>query len=140
MKNVSIIIGILLLFSSCLKKIDEVETANTNIFDPEYAGDQWWVYDDVYIYTNSNNDQKVRFLYSIPENKAPDLKPTHIDVSISVNGATPVFTQADITKDGNFEGELEINPSGVTNYCLEIGVYVVEEDLTINSFTECKSL
>lgn len=134
------IIAMAFVSVSCLKKVEEVETANTNIFDPEYVGGQWWVFDDVYVYTNSNNDQKVRFDYSIPSANAPDLKPTQIDLMVSINNGTPFQDIAEITQNGRYEGSCEINPSSSTNYCLEIGVYVEEEELTINSFMECKDL
>lgn len=133
-----ILIG--LSFVSCLKKIDEVDSANTNIFDPNYAGEQWWVFEDVYTYTNAFNDQFIRFEIVIPEEKAPTLKPTKIDLAISVNGTAAQYTVANIKSNGDFEGHLDITPTGETNFCLEIGVYVEDEDLTINSFTECKNL
>lgn len=137
-----IVYGFLLLltFTSCLKKIDAVETANTNIYDPEYAGDQWFIYDDVFTYTNSNNDQKIRIEFIIPESYAPQIQPTVIEVSVIVNGAAPVIVQAPIASSGNYEGAIELFPTGQTNFCIELGVYVEEEQLTLNSFSECKSL
>lgn len=131
---------ILLLCCSCLKKIEEVETANTNIFDEEYAGDQWFVFDDVYLYTTSNNDLRLKFEYSIHENRAPELQPTNIPISIRINGGDVIITSAPIQPDGNYDGEFEINPTGETNFCLEIGVYIEEENKTINSFVDCKDL
>ena len=131
---------IALLLSSCLKKIEEVDSANTNIFDPDYAGEQWWSYDDVYLYTNSNNDQFVHFDFSIPQEKAPKLKPPTIDVSVKVNGGDPHYTGANIYIDGSYKGGLNIPPTGETSFCLEIGIFVESDTLIINEFTDCMSL
>lgn len=139
MKNV-IYILLLLSCTSCLKKIEEVETANTNIFDPEYGGEQWWVFQDVYSFTNINNDQFIRFEITIPEENAPNLKPPHIDLGIKVNDAGPYVVQANINYTGGYLAVLDIPPSGSANFCLEVGVYVEETELIINSFTECKDL
>lgn len=140
MRKFALIILGLLLFSSCLKKIDEVETANTNIYDPEYAGDQWWQYTDLYLWTNTNNDQKVRVQVTVTEEYAPQLKPTNIPLTISVNGSSLYETTAAITQNGNYICDLDINPQSTTNYCIDVGVYVEEEDITINVFSECRGL
>lgn len=133
------LLSIIAFCSSCLKKIEEVDTANTNIFDPEYAGDQWWIYDDVSMFTNQNNDTYIKIEFSA-EDHLPDLKPTSIDVSVIINEEPPIYTTMDISPSGDLEGIVTISPMSTTNYCIEIGVYIEEEDRTINSFSECKSL
>ncbi|UKN02284.1 hypothetical protein K6119_01965 [Paracrocinitomix mangrovi] len=140
MKHFIIAISLIFLSSSCLKKIEEVETANTNIMDPDYAGGQWFVYDDVYTFTNSNNDQFVKLDFTIPAENAPKLKPTFIDLAVKVNGGNYIYTSVNINTQGDYDGSVAVVPQGETNYCVEIGVYVEEEDLVINSFSECKSL
>ena len=138
MRNV-LIISALLLFTSCLKKIEEVSTANTNIFDPEYAGDQWWNYDDVSMFTNQNNDTYIKIEFSA-EDHLPELKPTSIDVQVIINDAEPLYTSMVISPSGDLEGVVNISPTGATNFCVEIGVYIEDEQKTINSFKDCKSL
>lgn len=132
-------ISALLFLTSCLKKIEEVESANTNIFDPEYAGEQWWEYDDVSLITNQNNDTYVSIEFSAEEH-LPELKPTLMDVRVVVNDGTPIYTSMILSPSGDLEGVVNILPTGETNFCVEVGVYVQEEDRTINTFTECKSL
>ena len=133
-----VILGLSL--TSCLKKVVEVETANTNIMDPEYGGDQWWIFEDVYVYTNQNNDQFIRFEITLPGENAPQLKPPKIDMALVANGATPVYDVLEIKSNGDYEAMVDIDPTGETNFCIEVGVYVSEENLIINSFTECKAL
>jgi hypothetical protein len=139
MRKIAILV-ILLSCYSCLKKIEEVETANTNIFDPDYGGEKWWVYDDVFVWTNSNNDQFIRFEFSVLESFAPDLKPISIALGVSVNGSVPIVSSVSKTTSGDYKGTLDINPIAATNFCLDIGVYVEEEQITINSFSDCMSL
>ena len=139
MKYLVILVSLLTL-TSCLKKIEEVETANTNIFDPEYGGDKWWNYGDLYLWTNSNNDQKVRIQVVIPQSYAPDLQPLNIPLSISVNGGGYNQQSAVINQSCYYTCNYDINPQSTTNYCIDVGVYVEEEDTTINVFSECKSL
>ena len=139
MRNL-IFIGIALIATSCLKKIEEVETANNNIFDPEYAGEQWWVYEDVFMFTDQNNNTYVRFEIGIPEENAPELKPPQIDLAVTVNGGNTYYTEASVNYTGNYKGVVNIFPTGETNFCIDVGVYVEEEGLIINSFSECKAL
>ncbi|MEX1003088.1 MAG: hypothetical protein WDZ35_13300 [Crocinitomicaceae bacterium] len=133
-------ISILLLFSSCLKKIEEVDNANTNIYDPDYVGEQWWVYENVNVFTDGNNNQKVALEYSVSEEKAPGLNSPKINLAVLVNSETDtIYASADINTSGDYSGSVIINYNGAANYCMEIGVFT-QEGLTINSFEECKSL
>ena len=132
-------IAIPLLFTSCLKKIDAVETANDNIFDPEYAGEQWWVYEDVILFTNSNNDQKIKIKLSVPQENVPDLNPPQISYKAILNESEELIGDFSIQQSGDYEEEIIINPLPTTNYCLDLGVYVEEDSITINKFYECRS-
>ena len=105
-------IAVLFVSVSCLKKVEQVETANTNIFYPDYAGGQWFVFDDVSIYTNQNNDQRLKFEFTIPESYAPDLQPTEIDLGVKINDGAQLLTIAHIKTNGSYEGIIEINPTG----------------------------
>jgi hypothetical protein len=139
MRKYLIIALIGLVNVSCLKKIEQVETANTSLFDEEYAGDQWFVYEDVYIFTNSNNDQIVKIDYVIPSAYAPDLRPTVIKVEGLVNSYPAQLDSAVINNSGAYEGSFEFVPDGASEYCLSLGIYINQEKKSINHFSECKS-
>jgi len=128
------------MFSSCLKKIEEVETANTNIFDPGYAGEQWFVYDDVYTYVNSSSQTRVKILVTVPEENAPEIQPTNIPISASINEYSTILDSASITSSGDYSLIFDLIPDGSPNYCLSMGVYLKEQDSVMNVFTECKDL
>ena len=125
--------------TSCLKKISQVDEANTSLFDEEYSGEQWFIFEDVYTFTNSNNDFKVRLEYVIPAEFAPDLKPTGIKVEALVNGYPAKLDSAVINNSGGYEGSLEYSPDGSSQYCLNLGIYINEENRSINNFSDCKS-
>jgi len=139
MKKVFFLLLIAAVSTSCLKKISQVDEANTSLFDEEYTGDQWFIFEDVYTYTNSNNDLKVRLDYMIPAEYAPDLKPTGIKVEALVNGYAPKLDSAVVNNSGSYEGSVEYSPDGSSEYCLNLGIYINEEGRSINNFSECKS-
>ena len=139
MRNLLFIL-ITVSFVSCLKKIEEVDTANTNIYDPNYAGGQWWIYEDVFLWTDQINNQWIRFELSVPETYVPTIKPTFIDLGVTVNSGTEYFPKASISPSGDYEAVLDISYTVATDFCLDVGVYVEEQDTTINVFTDCKSL
>ncbi|OIQ24491.1 MAG: hypothetical protein BM555_07110 [Crocinitomix sp. MedPE-SWsnd] len=127
------------LLSSCLKKLPEVESANTNIFDTAYAGERWFVVEDVYLYT-TNNTQYVEVEYKIPQSFAPDLSPTGIMVEGNCNDYDSQLDSAIIGSDGSYYGGFNYQYDGSTNFCLEAGVFIRELDYSINKFTECADL
>lgn len=135
-----ICISIGMTLSSCLKKIDEMDNLNTNIFDPEYAGDKWYSIDDAYLYTNSFNDQYVRIEYSIPESAVPTIQPTGISIMSECNSYPAQTDSAILSYKGHYEGVLQYVPDGSTDYCIDLGIYIWQEDTTINRFSECVSL
>ena len=97
--------------------------------------------DDVYIFTNQNNDQFTRFEIGIPEENAPKLKPPKIHLGVNVNSGSNLYVVVmTVGFSGDYSGTLDIPVSGQTNFCLNVGVYVEEEDIVINEFEECKSL
>jgi hypothetical protein len=140
MKKVLIISLSLFLLSSCLKKMVQVETANTNIYDTEYAGEQWFLLNDVFLYTNSANTQYVRIEYSIPRSYAPDLSPTGIKVEGFCNQYPSQLDSAVISSSGSYKGRFDYLPDGSTEFCIDIGVYINELDSSINKFSSCIDL
>ena len=135
-----LLLSSLVLFTSCLKKIEAVEEANDNMFDQDYAGEQWWFYDNVTLFTDSNNDQKVKIELSVPQENAPDLNPPQIRYKAILNESVELIGNFSIEQSGDYREEIIINPLSTPNYCVDLGVYVPEDSLTINNFTECKSL
>lgn len=125
---------------SCLKKIDEADSLNSNIFDPEYAGEKWYSIQEISSYTNSNNDLRVRIDYAISESTVPTIKPTGLSIMADCNQYPTVLDSAVRTYQGYYKGSLEYLPDGSGQYCINLGIYLWAEDTTINRFTECISL
>lgn len=127
--------------SSCLKKIEEVNHLNTNIFDKEYQGDSWFFIDDIYTYYNNFGQQFVRVEAVLPEQNMPELKPNLIFISCSVNDGTKVIFNAHLDSDGSYPFYYDLPPLAPgSEYCLEAGLYLEEEDTIINTFVSCTQL
>ena len=139
MRKILIIATSVFALSSCLKKIEQVDTANTNIYDINYQGEQWFVLEDIYLYTQNNN-QFVSIDYRIPRSFAPDLSPTGIMVEGLVNDYDAKLDSAIIGSDGSYYGSFSYLYDGSTNYCLNAGVYIRELDYSINHFADCTEL
>lgn len=130
-----------LFFGSCLKKIEEADNLNTNIFDRDYTGDQWYVINDTYQITNDLGQIKARIEVSIPQENVPELKPSNIKVHVEGDGL-PV-TVIDFPKSGgagNYDAIVDLPYNGLITYCITLGIYVEEEDAAINLFEECFQL
>ena len=132
-------ISLIFLMSSCLKKIDGVDELNSNVFDKEYTGGLWFEIDDFYtVLIDGQTRYKMEVL--IPKENLPSLKPSFLEVSCNVNEQDFGVVQANLTSDSNFEFFLIVIPDGGTDYCLTMGIYLDDEELTINSFTDCTTL
>lgn len=129
-----------LLTQSCLKKIEQVENATDNIFDPDYTGTQWWVYEDVSLITNSNNDTKIRIEVVVPEENVPTLNPVGFSVWSQLNSYEGRIDSLSVNFSGDYSGTLLYQPDGNTDFCLQLGIYSYEPDSIINVFSECKTL
>ena len=125
---------------SCLKEIEEIENLNTNIYDPAYAGKQWFTFDDLYLYTNSANDQRVRLNFSVVDSLLSDLKPSHMMVIVQVNEYPTTVEKMKLNYNGSYGGEVNFVPDGSQEYCLTLSIYIEDEEISINPFTECKEL
>lgn len=140
MKNLILFILPLFLFTSCLKKIEEADQLNTNIFDRDYEGYIWFEIDEIYQYINTDGLTKIRVDGLIPRNRLPGLKPTFVTVSCDVNGQDFGIINAAQNIHGDYEVNLDATPDGSSSYCLTMGIYLEEDESVINSFTACADL
>jgi hypothetical protein len=85
MKKVLIISLLMLAASSCLKKIEGADSVNTNIFDPEFGGAQWFMIDTIFEFTNQFNNPQISIDFFILPEYTPELKPSSIDIAGYVN-------------------------------------------------------
>ena len=125
------------LVSSCLKKIDGVDQLDTNIFDKEYAGPCWFEIDDAYLYYNDFGMQKMMVEAIIPEENVPGLKPSLIFITCRVNNQPEVLFNSTVNTTGDYSFFYNAAVESSNEYCLEAGIYLQEEDSTINRFTLC---
>ncbi len=142
MKNlilISILFSLLLL-SSCLKKIEDADKLTTNIFDVEYTGDVWFLIDDIYTYYTDFGQLKVRVEGLIPNANMPVLKPNLIYINCHVNDEPEIIFYTYKNTKGDYTFYYDLMPETTNSYCLEAGIYLQDQDTTINRFTVCASL
>lgn len=140
MRVVIFAIALIAGLSSCLRKIEKVDELNTNVFDKDYAGGTWFQIVDAYTFFNDMGLPRVRVEAMIEGSKMPGLKPSYVQIAASVNGEAEVLLIANLDGNGNYDFHVDalVNSSG--DYCLTAGIYLEDEETTINSFTECTSL
>jgi hypothetical protein len=98
-------LGVILLVStSCLKKIERTEDLNTNIFDREYSGDIWYEVKTLTQVTNDLGQIRARFSGQIYPDKLPTLKPSAIYILAEGTG----FTEQVIDLNQNAEWEFSV--------------------------------
>ncbi|MBI3135456.1 MAG: hypothetical protein HYZ14_12340 [Bacteroidetes bacterium] len=137
MKYWIVVIALGLVTSSCLKKIEGVDTLNTNIFDKEYAGDCWFYIDDAYSYYNDFGFPRVMIKAVLPEENAPGLQSYLIYITCRVNNQQEVLFNSYLNTSGDYTFFYDAAPETSNEYCLEAGIYLQDEDTTINRFTLC---
>jgi len=137
MRLILIILFISILFSSCLKKIEEADNLNTNIFDKEYAGGCWFNVTDTYSYINGDGQTKIRIEAVLPESNMPGLKPSSVAIYCSVNDQPELLLNVGTDDNGNYPFYYDAIPESSNEYCLEAGLYLASEDSTINRFVVC---
>lgn len=142
MKNYILIsvLFLMILLSSCLKKIEGTDNLTTNIFDVEYTGDAWFLIEDIYTYYTTFGQLKVRVEAVIPNANMPVLKPNLIYVNCHVNDEPEVIFYTYKNTKGDYTFYYDLMPETTNSYCLEAGIYLQEQDTTINRFTLCTSL
>lgn len=140
MKKTLVITTILISLTSCLKKMDEVDNLNDNIFDYEYQGNAWFEIQDVITYYNQFGQLFVRVKAIIPAENTPDLKPNLIYIACDVNDNGQVIFNAYKNVNGAYPFYYDLLPQSQNNYCLKAGIYLQEQDSIINTFELCGSL
>ncbi|MCG8576182.1 MAG: hypothetical protein MI810_14930 [Flavobacteriales bacterium] len=132
-------IAILLPFvlSSCFKKIEGIDELNTNIYDREYAGDQWFQIEEATEFINEVGQTKVRIDILVPEESTPGLKPSFFYYSVDVNNEDLGVQSASKKEEGHYEIELIVDTDPSSNYCVMLGVWIEEDEEAINHFSEC---
>lgn len=139
-KLVYISIFVAVLTSGCLKKVEGVDTLNSNIYDKEYAGGSWFSITDAYEFQNSLGQDLVHLTATVPDTATPGLKQSLLYTSVLLNEEDEYLLNAPVEEDGSYEfvvvGPMELDGS----YCLTMGVYIEEDSTFINHFTECVNL
>lgn len=137
MKIGYIILSLGFVLTSCLKKIDEANNLNTNIFDKEYAGDCWFDVVDTYSFQNQFGQTFIRVEAVLYESKMPGLKPSSVKIYCNVNEQDELLLNVSTDEDGDYPFYYDAIPETSNEYCLKAGLYLEAEDSTINRFTVC---
>lgn len=127
-------------FTGCLKKIEEVDQQTTNIFDREYTGEQWFVIDEFFQYTNELGQIRVRVELVVPDENTPVLKASDFDSQIQADGFDEAVVIFNLRTDGSYGVGIDLVYGGVGEYCVTVGIYLEDEETVINSFTDCFTL
>ena len=131
------LIGLMLMVSSCLKKIEEVDNLNTNIFDREYTGDQW------YMITSAQQvsvDGQIRvYVYTrIKDEYVPALEPSLIQVVVSAESYDNEVVDFNKSPTLGYSKIISLPYNGATaDYCINLALYDEEQDEGINPFDDC---
>lgn len=136
-----VLISAVFLFSSCLKKIEEADRLDTNIFDRGYKGGAWYNIVDYYQYSNPLGQIRVKMAFDIPSANLPNLKSSFINLAFRFDESEDwQNTTLELNNKGGYNGsfDLVINEDDV--YCLTLGIYLPDEDEVINYFEECVEL
>ncbi|NOQ75295.1 MAG: hypothetical protein GQ574_25010 [Crocinitomix sp.] len=126
-----------LFLGSCLKKVEGIDEINTNIFDREYAGDVWYVIKDIEQVTNDLGQIKARLYTWIPKANLPGLVPSNIKIFVSGDGLPEGVIDYPLTPGGDFERAIDLPYVSPGEYCITLGIYLEDEDETINLFETC---
>ncbi len=140
MKYILVLLVLALTASSCLKKVEGIDELNTNVYDPDYAGEQWFEIVNIFQFTNSLGQIRVRVTFQIPESNTPDLKPSTIDLGVRRGSGAWINDEFNLIGDGVYEGEIDFEKTDSDVYCLSLGIYVEEDNEIINDFMECVAL
>lgn len=146
MKNFLFIAVAGFLVTGCFKKIEEANELDFNMFDREYAGEQWFIVKDQAEFVNGLGQQRVRATIEIPLENLPELRSSTLDLTYSWNYETEedwIFpmTNTNLNTDGGYTRIVTTARNDENFYCLSAGVYLEDEDsLVINPFTECFSI
>lgn len=138
--RLSAIAFVILTLSGCLKKIDGVDELNTNIFDRDYAGEQWYIIDNAEQITNDLGEIKTRIYTVIPEENVPALKPSSISVHLEGDGIEVTVVDYFTAPGGDYELIIDLPYTGSGTYCITLGIYIDEEDAAINLFEDCVTI
>lgn len=137
MKKGLLLIFLAFLAASCLKKIEGTDTLNTNIYDVDYAGECWFYIEDAYSYFNSFGFPRVMVKAVVPEENAPGLQSYIMYITCRVNNQPEVLFNSYLNTAGDYTFYYDAAPDPSNEYCLEAGIYLQDEDTTINRFTLC---
>jgi hypothetical protein len=129
-----------LFLGSCLKKLEEIEETNSNIFDREYNGDRWYNVNSLEQISNELGEIKARFDAQLPRENLPGLLPSYVEFYLQGDGITGGVIGAPLAPGGNFDFEIDLPYTGAGEYCISLGIYIEEENETINIFEYCATL
>ena len=145
-RNKNIVLGLMaflilpFVLTGCLKKVEHVDDLTNNIFDRDYTGEQWYIIEDIAQVSNDLGQIKARLHVTIPAEKVPELNPSSIIVHVSGDGLPVTTIDFPLVPGGDFKAIIDLPFVGAGNYCIELGIYVKEEDAAINLFTDCRTL
>ncbi|MDA7804030.1 hypothetical protein N8987_05580 [Crocinitomix sp.] len=136
----SVLVSFFLLLSGCFKKFEEVNDLNTNIFDREYTGEQWFEIADAYFYLNFAGVSKARAEIIIPEENVPGLQPSNIAIYATADEMDPLIIDFPRLVNGDYGAIIDLPYDGLISYCLSLSIYITETQDPINTFEDCFSL
>ncbi len=73
----------------------------------------------------------------LPEENAPGLQSYLIYITCRVNNQQEVLFNSYLNTSGDYTFFYDAAPETSNEYCLEAGIYLQDEDTTINRFTLC---
>lgn len=141
MKTVKILtlLSLALLVTSCFKKLDGADTLNNNIYDREYAGDVWFEIENTQETLDQFGNPTVVINIIVPEDATPEFKATNFYYEASVNDVNFGLNYSPREEEGHYLINLVLSPEPSETYDVTLGVWIDDDQESINTFTETVS-
>ncbi len=135
-KEFVILLFLPFIMVSCFKKLDGIDNLNTNIYDPDYAGDAWFELTNAFEFVDVLGNTKVKIEALIPSDATPGLKPSNFYYSCVVNSVDLGVPYVSIEEEEHYEIVIIVDPDISDNYAVTLGVWIEDDQKAINHFTE----
>lgn len=138
MKRILSLILISFTLVACLKDIPEVDALNSNLFDRDYDGEQWFEIESVNSFVNSDGQFRIKLETYIRKERFGNLKPSRIEVHAEGDGLELTVVEFILQPNGDYRKDLELKYiEGLSTYCVTLGIFIEEENKAINLFSDC---
>ena len=133
------LLSVVLLMSSCFKKLDGADTLNDNIYDRDYTGDAWFEVVSAAEFLDIFGNPKVLIDITIPADATPEFKATNFYYEATINTTDLGVNYVPREEEGHYDISITMDPDPSETYDITLGVWIEDYQESINPFTETVS-